>query len=805
MKVLSAFLLVFCIPIMLHCNILEVDLNGNYEYQVIQEAINASAIGDTVLVHPGRYYENLNLNGHNITLASLFIQEPLQTYIDSTIIDGNYIGSCIMIENGETGEVNGFTLINNEEGLNLSFEDYPLNPGGGICIEESCNVTISNCKITKCFARSGGGLAIDEGSICQMSNVEIFHNRAIVAAGGMTLNNCSLILDQINLCSIYDNIATMGMDIYFFEILEPLEIYLNIGSKILTEPDYFYVIENESPEISIICENSFFSLINEDLYVAPWGDDSFSGLTPDEPLRSIVYAIQIIESDSLNPKTIHLSEGAYSYSQNGQIFPFAVKSDFRLQGAGMENTVLDNEYYSTILSIYGQKNVEISDLRIINCQSRWLTAAIHCKNSDYVSYRNLIIENSYCSGNSGLSIGHSDNNVIENVIIRDAICDDDTAIGVAVLYSDNGIINNLIIDNLGMIGDVGSFTGLFLGSPDLSIRNTIISNCSARDACLIWYQNTTESTGDNKLDLTNTLIINNNITYTDWVFAEIYLQHRFQPMHIANCTIANNHGYGNMMSVFGMAELSNNIIYNPTMNQQLYLHNNINGVQYDVVMRNNLVEEDGFYVDLPGNVTLIDNIWNEDPFFAGECYPYLPDNIPGYYQLSENSPCIDAGTPDTLGLNIPPMDLAGNERVWNDIIDIGCYEYGAPPHIGNTECEIENVKCKISNYPNPVYLKNNRGNVFLEFSLPEIPINDPEINIYNARGQKVKTIELTQSLSGLARIAGLATTETQRGEAYSTVWDCQNENGKTVSSGVYFYVLSLDGQVLGANKLLILK
>ena len=117
----------------------------------------------------------------------------------------------------------------------------------------------------------------------------------------------------------------------------------------------------------------------------------------------------------------------------------------------------------------------------------------------------------------------------------------------------------------------------------------------------------------------------------------------------------------------------------------------------------------------------------------------------------------------------------------------------------------DNQKCKIINYPNPVYLKKNRGNVFLEFTLPEIPVIDPVINIYNAKGQRVKRIELTQSLSSLARIAGLATTDTQNCEAYSTVWDCRNESGKTVSSGVYFYVLSVDDKVLGANKLLILK
>jgi hypothetical protein len=804
MRVFALSLIVICIPLFVHCDILEVDLNGNQEYQIIQEAINASADGDTVIVYPGRYYENINLNGHNITLASLYIMEPIQSYIDSTIIDGNYLGSCIMIENGETAEVNGFTLTNNEDGLNLSLEEYPLDPGGGICIEESCNIAISNCKITKCFARIGGGLAIDEDSICYLTNVDIYNNRAVVAAGGIYLSECTVVFDPVNLCSIYNNIAAMGMDMYFSENQEQLEINIDMGSIFLTEPDYFYVNEQESPNISIACENSYFSLINADIYVSPWGNDSNSGLNEDEPLQTIVYAMQIIEPDSLNPKTIHLAEGIYSYSQNGQIFPFAVKSDIRLQGAGMENTIFDAEYYSSILVIMKQSNVQVSDFNIIDCRSTALTGAAACQNSSEVSFKNILIENSLCSSTSGLSFSRSTGIIVENVIVRDASNNEYSTIGIYD-YSNDITINNVIIDNLSIPNDAGSRVGLFLSFSNVTVRNTIISNCSAQDAYLIFYQNIEESTGDNNLDLTNTLIFNNNITYTSWAFAEVYLQHRYQPMNIANCTIANNTGFGNMMSVFGMAELSNNIIYNPDMNNQLFLNNEIYDVAYDVVMSNNLVDEDGFHVDLPEHVTYTGNLWNSEPLFAGESDPLLTDDMPSYYQLSADSPCIDAGTPDTLGLNIPPMDLAGNERVWNDIIDMGCYEYGAPPHVGNTECEIENVKCKISNYPNPVYLENNRGNVFLEFTLPDIPIDDPRIDIYNIRGQKVKSIELTQSLSGLARIAGLASRETQRGEAYSTVWDCRNERGKAVAAGVYFYTLSVSDNILGANKLLILK
>ena len=40
------------------------------DFATIQEGINASTNGDTVLVQSGTYIENINFNGKNITLGS---------------------------------------------------------------------------------------------------------------------------------------------------------------------------------------------------------------------------------------------------------------------------------------------------------------------------------------------------------------------------------------------------------------------------------------------------------------------------------------------------------------------------------------------------------------------------------------------------------------------------------------------------------------------------------------------------------------------------------------------------------------
>ncbi|HPM03908.1 MAG TPA: hypothetical protein PK816_17245 [Candidatus Cloacimonadota bacterium] len=76
--------------------------DGTGDYQSIQSAINASQSGDSVLVYPGRYYENVKTNSKSITLASLYARTQDPDYVRQTVIDGNHTGSCIRVMNGET-------------------------------------------------------------------------------------------------------------------------------------------------------------------------------------------------------------------------------------------------------------------------------------------------------------------------------------------------------------------------------------------------------------------------------------------------------------------------------------------------------------------------------------------------------------------------------------------------------------------------------------------------------------------------------------------------------------------------------
>jgi parallel beta-helix repeat protein len=144
------------------------------DYNTIQEGINHGAYGDTVLVQPDTYQENLNFNGHNVVLGSLFLTTGDTLYISNTIIDGGRRNSVITLEDGEdsTAQVVGFTIQN---GGGAYVE------GGGILCSGGSNPIISYNMITRDSAGIGGGI------YCYYSSPRISNNTIsdnVVTGGG---------------------------------------------------------------------------------------------------------------------------------------------------------------------------------------------------------------------------------------------------------------------------------------------------------------------------------------------------------------------------------------------------------------------------------------------------------------------------------------------------------------------------------------------------------------------------------------------------------------------------------------------
>jgi hypothetical protein len=165
------------------------------DYYTIQQGIDSSTNGDTVLVSPGTYYENINFNGKNIVLGSLFITTGDTSYISQTVIDGNEQGTVVIFENGEdsTAVLSGFTITNG------FFKKSDTKPKGGAGVE--CRLqshatlkylkVISN-KISDDYSR-GGTIACYDSSCIIIQNVLVRDN---FGSGLMCMDSSSVTMDE---------------------------------------------------------------------------------------------------------------------------------------------------------------------------------------------------------------------------------------------------------------------------------------------------------------------------------------------------------------------------------------------------------------------------------------------------------------------------------------------------------------------------------------------------------------------------------------------------------------------------------
>ena len=137
-------------------------INVPGDYPTIQVGINAASDGDTVLVQPGTYIENINFNGKNIVVKSAQGAEE-------TVIDGDHNGSVVLFDSGEdnTAMLRGFSLRNGN-GTNLS----GVNCGGGIFCFHS-DPSLKDLIVGENHVGSvgvGGGIAL-WGSNSNMENI----------------------------------------------------------------------------------------------------------------------------------------------------------------------------------------------------------------------------------------------------------------------------------------------------------------------------------------------------------------------------------------------------------------------------------------------------------------------------------------------------------------------------------------------------------------------------------------------------------------------------------------------------------
>ena len=110
------------------------------QYSTIQSAINVAVNGDTLLIQPGLYNENINLLGKNLIIGSLFLKTADTNHVNLTIIDGNNSNNVITLGNQENMncKIVGLTIQHSGSQTGQS--------NAGISLVDA-SATIANCRI----------------------------------------------------------------------------------------------------------------------------------------------------------------------------------------------------------------------------------------------------------------------------------------------------------------------------------------------------------------------------------------------------------------------------------------------------------------------------------------------------------------------------------------------------------------------------------------------------------------------------------------------------------------------------------
>jgi len=215
-----------------------INQDGTGDFTTISAGITVAVDGDTLLVYPGVYYENISYQGKNITISSLYDGDLYdETYIANTIIDGSHEGTVVVFNSNETRNavLNGFTI---RHGLGELHVGTLTTQGGGIFISYS-SPTISNCRIRDNRAYDGAGLnLLINGSPLLKGNV-ISHNHSVryggLSAGvGANIEFCS---EELN--SIYYNHGGRMTDLF---LGGTQQTSVTLDTMTVINPDRYFVV-----------------------------------------------------------------------------------------------------------------------------------------------------------------------------------------------------------------------------------------------------------------------------------------------------------------------------------------------------------------------------------------------------------------------------------------------------------------------------------------------------------------------------------------------------------------------------------
>ena len=771
-------------------------INIPSDYATIQEGIDASVDGDTVLIAQGTYYENLILE-KEIALASHAINDDLgsdwldNVNIQETVISGAQEasdpnkGSCLVIRDGNIQPtIIGLTF---QDGVGTSMQRdncgfiQKERSGGAILIFKAYPTIMYNRFLNNGFSHDTGGNnptnieVANGGAIGHYSSEDIEFDEDRNSTSQNT-NSSRTIPGTLNIQNNYfeGNRSGDGENFYSHgyegsidvshSVFEDIDCETNSVNKFVLQS-----IENEADyiqnEISGNCieSNSF--------YVSNSGDDNNAG-TVSEPLKTIGHALTLVKDGAI-ATTINLASGVYSRSTNGETFPIVLPDKAHLIGEASETTILDaeaNEWKEAAVMIIK----EVEDVKVAN-----------------LTLSRGYAENHGCTGGGALLLTadamfnfegdvEQNNTVLENVIIENSHALNGG--GLALFRVDGPVLNNVTIKDNTATTKGG---GIVSYKSTMTIKESIVSNNSSfhRGGIYAWGDATPEWGGvGGNLVIEDCIVTGNVVTGNHgggiaiYVVDEVIIKRtavvdnhanngiggilvEFSDVTLENITVSGNSStYGGSIGVGegGNVNLTNSILWGNTDGTE--------EVDGEV-----LLELDGsltsYYNDIEGGYGGFANI-DADPLFTN------PDS--GDFTLQQGSPCIDAGTAD--------LDWDGIEDItdyFGSAPDMGAYEYFIALGVDNDGLPTSYMIHQ--NYPNPFNPVTT-----LRYDLPEDALVN--IAIYDMMGRQIRTLISTQHSAGYK----------------SVQWNATNDAGSPVSAGLYFYMIQA-GDFKQTKKMMLVK
>jgi len=695
---------------------------------------------DTITGWQGIRFVNQNTNGQDSSklVHSRVLYGNADGYGGDAYGGGLYFGNssdvlvknCLITKNNAS--VNGGGIYCNENShpvfINNIISFNTADAGGGI-FAYSSHFILEGGFVENNTAKSGAGV-YQYGGIPYYTGVTIRNNYATEFGGALYLNvNTSPIFNSTDRCNIYDNYAVIagtdlcGKDMYPVFVMD---VYVDTFTVMNIDDHFTYPVEN----FNLNHLNGKNPQYGVDLYVSPTGDDSNTGTSPSDPLKTIYRALLTIDPASVSPDslTIRLESGTYSNTLTGEKFPLNWRSDVNLYGKGdpVSDSYLDGEDTTNFFYFYDDQNCILGVLEmqnghaeyggamnlnyysnphfalvfIRNCMADKEGGGMYCYENSSPTFALSVFDHNIAGENGGglacrtgstpyLNCVNFDNNsalYAGGAIFTRNDCHFTMSHGrfnnnsaneggaCSINYNSDPVIRNVFFrDNQALSGNGGAIDIWYLS--DLLLEYCYLGGNTASHGggAIGFYQSV-------NLTLNNVRISGNSAAYGGGIYG-----HLWSGLTLRNVLLSGNYAEGSP--------------YTDDDGGALFLWD-VETELVNTTVSNNLAEGDGGAIfNKAGDISIVNSIlWLDSP---GEIYVEsgsvtaeysdIEGGWPGtgninldpdfygvsldYYSLNELSPCIDMGTPDTTGLLLPDYCLAGNPRIGNGRIDMGAYEY----------------------------------------------------------------------------------------------------------------------------------